>query len=126
AGVVAVPAETPPETIVDAGRAAWDQMRALREEPITSLEMERVRRIFDARWVRRFESMEGQATYLAEWEALGDWKLGDDYYTRFMSVTAEEIHNVVQRYLSPSTAGIVIYRPREAPAVAADAQEIVS
>jgi len=125
-GVFVVHAETPPETIVDAGRAAWDQMRALREEPITSLEMERVRRIFDARWVRRFESMEGQATYLAEWEALGDWKLGDDYYTRFMSVTAEEIHNVVHRYLSPSSAAIVVYRPREAPAVAADGPEIVS
>lgn len=125
-GVFVVHAETPPEKIVDAGRAAWDQMRALREEPIEPLEMERVRRIFDARWVRRFESMEGQATYLAEWEALGDWKLGDDYYTRFMSITADEVHDVVRRYLSPSSAGIVIYRPDSSPAVASSGEEAVS
>ncbi|HMA20861.1 MAG TPA: pitrilysin family protein, partial [Gemmatimonadaceae bacterium] len=67
-GVFVVHAETPPEKVSEAALGVWDQMRALREEPIDELEMERVRRIFDARWVRRFESMEGQATYLAEWE----------------------------------------------------------
>jgi len=125
-GVFVVHAETPPEKIVDAARATWDQMRALREEPIEPLEMERVRRIFDARWVRRFESMEGQATYLAEWEALGDWKLGDDYYSRFMSVTADEIHDAVRRYLDPSSAGIVIYRPANMPSVAGSGEELIS
>ena len=125
-GVFVVHAETPPEKIVDAGRAAWDQMRALRDEPIDPLEMERVRRIFDARWLRRFESMEGQATYLAEWEALGDWKLGDEYYSRFVAVTADEIHDVVRRYLNPSSAGIVVYRPAEAPVVASTGEELVS
>jgi zinc protease len=125
-GVFVVHAETPPEKIVDAGRAAWDQMRSLREDAIEPLEMERVRRIFDARWVRRFESMEGQATYLAEWEALGDWKLGDEYYTRFMSVAADEIHHVARRYLSPSSAGLVIYRPDASPAVASSGEEAVA
>jgi zinc protease len=125
-GVFVVHAETPPEKIVDASRAAWDQMRSLREDPIDSLEMERVRRIFDARWLRRFESMEGQATYLADWEALGDWHLGDDYYTRFMSVTAEEIHEVVRRYLDPSSAGIVIYRPADGSPIASSGEELVS
>jgi zinc protease len=125
-GVFVVHAELPPERIVDAARGAWDQMRSLREDPIDSVEMERVRRIFDARWVRRFESMEGQATYLAEWEALGDWNLGDEYYRRFMSVTAEEVHNVARRYLSPSRAGIVVYRPNDASQVATAAEEFVS
>ena len=125
-GVFVVHAELPPERIVDAARGAWDQMRSLRVDPIDSVEMERVRRIFDARWVRRFESMEGQATYLAEWEAFGDWKLGDEYYRRFMSVTAEEIHDVARRYLSASRAGIVIYRPKHASPVAAGPEEFVS
>ena len=125
-GVFVIHAETPPEKVVDAARVAWDQMRALREKPIDTVEMERTRRIFDARWVRRFESMEGQANYLAEWEALGDWKLGDEYYSRFMSVTAEEIHEAVRRYLTPARAGIVIYRPDSEPKVAASAPELLS
>src|SRR4029078_3092039 len=72
------------------------------------------------------ESMEGQATYLADWEALGDWKLGDEYYTRFMSITADDVHDVVRRYLSPSTAGIVIYRPDSSPRVASNGDDAVS
>jgi zinc protease len=125
-GVFVAHAECPPEKTVDAARGLWDQMRALREEPIDQFEMERVRRIFDARWLRRFETMEGQANHLAEWEALGDWRLGDDYYERFMSVTSEQIHEVAARYLTPERAGIVIYRPESLAAVASNAEEAVS
>ncbi|MDO8502597.1 MAG: pitrilysin family protein [Gemmatimonadaceae bacterium] len=125
-GVFVVQAETRPERAVEAARAAWDQVRALREDPIRPAELERVRRIFEARWMRRFESMEGQANYLAEWEAFGDWKLGDDYYARFMSVTIEQIHDVVSRHLSPERAGVVIYRPAVSPSVASDASGILS
>ena len=125
-GVFVLHAELPPERIAEAARGAWDQMRSLREDPIEPLEMERVRRIFDARWVRRFESMEGQATYLAEWEALGDWKLGDEYYGRFMSVTPDDVHDVAERYLTPARAGVVIYRPRDAKVVAKNADDLIA
>ena len=124
-GVFVVQAETRPDHAVDAARAIWDQIRALREEPIDPAELERVRRIFEARWVRRFESMEGQANYLAEWETLGDWRMGDEYFARFMSVTSEEIHEVVRRYLTPARAGIVMYRPSGTPALASTAEELV-
>ncbi|MEO8576170.1 MAG: pitrilysin family protein, partial [Gemmatimonadales bacterium] len=124
-GVFVVQAETRPDHAVDAARAIWDQIRTLREEPIDPAELERVRRIFEARWVRRFESMEGQANYLAEWESLGDWQMGDEYFARFMSVTAEEIHEVVCRYLTPARAGIVTYRPSGTPALASTPEEMV-
>jgi zinc protease len=125
-GVFVIHAESEPVHAVDAAAAAWEQVRAIREDAIDPQEIERVHRIFDARWLRRFESMEGQANYLAEWEALGDWQLGDDYYARFMAVTSEDVHRVVQRYLSPDRAGIVIYRPKDTPAIAESASEMVS
>lgn len=124
-GVFVIHAEARAEKVVDAARAAWEQMRALREEPIDAAELERVRRIFEARWVRRFESMEGQANHLAQWEALGDWQLGDDYCSRFMSVTGHEVHEVASRYLGPDRAGIVVYRPASSPRVANTADEII-
>ncbi|MEO8194189.1 MAG: pitrilysin family protein [Gemmatimonadales bacterium] len=124
-GVFVVHAETEPDCALEAGGAAWDQLRALRVEPIDPLEIERVRRINEARWIRRFESMDGQANYLAEWEALGDWRLGDDYYARFMSVTSDQIRDVASRYLSPERAGIVIYRPQGSPTVANSAADLV-
>ena len=125
-GVFVIHAETPPEKVADAARGVWDQVRTLRDEAIDEVEMERVRRIFEARWVRRFESMEGQATYLAEWEALGDWKLGDEYYSRFMSVKAEDIHDVSRRYLAAERTGVVIYRPESEPAVASDEETLLA
>src|SRR5262249_11032300 len=45
-------------------------------------EIERARSVIEARALRRLESMEGQANYLAEWEALGDWQLGGQYLAR--------------------------------------------
>ena len=125
-GVFVAHAETPPDKTVEAARAIWDQMRSLREEPIDAAEMERVRRIFDARWLRRFESMEGQANYLAEWEALGDWQMGDEYYEKFMAVTAEDVRKVACHYLTRDRAGIVIYRPESADPVASSPEEVVS
>jgi len=63
-----------------------------------------VRRIFEARWVRRFETAEGRANYLAEWEALGGWRLGDEYFKRFMSASADDIQRVARKYLSDERA----------------------
>ncbi len=125
-GVFVIHAETGADQVVDAARAACDQVRALREDPLDEGELERVRRLFEAGWMRRFESMEGQANHLAEWEALGGWELGDAYYSRFMSVTSEEVHDVTQRYLSPERTGIVVYRPSAASRVAIDAEEFLS
>jgi zinc protease len=107
-GVFVIHAEARPDCVTDAARAAWDQVRALREDPIDATDLERVRRIFEARWMRRFESMEGQANHLAEWEALGGWQLGDEYFDRFMSVTADNVHDVAERYLTADRAGIVV------------------
>jgi zinc protease len=125
-GVFVVHAEARPETTVNAARAIWDQMRALRDDPVDHTEMERIRRIFDAQWLRRFESMEGQANYLADWEALGDWRLGDEYYEKFMAVTAEDVRRVASQYLTRERAGIVVYRPEGAASIGNDAESVVA
>ena len=89
-GVFTVHAETNPERAAEAAAAIYEQMRALREDSIPAVEMERVRRIFEARWIRRMETMEGQANHLAEWESLGGWEIAEDYKSQFMSATAAE------------------------------------
>jgi zinc protease len=123
-GVFVVHAETEPETTAEAARVIWDQMHQLRVGEIADDELVRVRRIFEARWVRRFETAEGRANYLAEWEALGGWRLGDEYYKRFMSASAEDIQRVARKYLSDERAAALIYRPETAPIVAQDAADM--
>ena len=86
--------------------------------------MTRVRRIFDARWARRLETAEGRANYLAEWEALGGWQLGDEYYKRYMSATADDVQRVTRDHLSEERAAALVYRPESSPLVAQDAADM--
>src|SRR5690349_10918904 len=90
-GVFVVHAETRPETTADAARAVWGQLRLLRDEGVGAHELERAKRVFESRWVRRMEDMEGQANHLAEWEALGDWRIGELYLERLLSATPEQL-----------------------------------
>jgi zinc protease len=123
-GVFTVHVESDPAKTREAAIALADQMRALREEPVSNIEMERVRRIFDSRLMRRLETMEGQANYLAEWEMLGGWEIGEDYRSRLLSVTAEEIKDAANRYLAEDRTGVIIYRPTSAPEIADSAETL--
>jgi len=110
-GVFVVHAESPPERAAEALDAAWDQLRRVRVEGIGSLGMERARRITESRWVRRLEDMEGQANYLAEWEALGNWELGERYYERLLSLGAGDVEDAAREYLREDQCGVLVYRP---------------
>jgi len=120
-GVFTVHAETRPERAAEAASAVADQMRFLREETIAAGDMDRVRTVFEARWIRRLESMEGQANHLAEWEALGDWQMGERELNRLMTASAAEVSDAVRRHLDENSAGVIVYRPRTSPALASDA-----
>ncbi|HUQ46597.1 MAG TPA: pitrilysin family protein [Gemmatimonadaceae bacterium] len=119
-GVFVVHAETPPEQVADAARAIWSQLRTLREHGVSEAELVRAKRLYESRWVRRLEDMEGQANYLAEWEALGDWRHGDAYLDRALAVTGEELTSLARRYLDPDQAAVVVYRPEHTPELASD------
>src|ERR1700704_6937757 len=123
-GVFVVHAETEPENTAEAARVIWDQLHQLRVGSIEDDEITRVRRIFEARWVRRLETAEGRANYLAEWEALGGWRLGEEYFERFMSASADDVQRVVRKYLSEERAAALVYRPENAPVVAQDAADM--
>ncbi len=120
-GVFVVHGEGQPETLTEAARATWRQLLGIREYGINAEEVERARRIVEARVIRRLEDMEGQANHLAEWEALGDWRLGDEFYDRTMACTADDLTMVARRYLDPDRAGVITYRPRSSAEVAPDA-----
>jgi zinc protease len=121
-GVFVVHAEGPPASAAEAARGVWEQLRELREAGVGKDELWRARRLLEARWIRRLETMEGQANYLAEWEALGDWTLGDRFLESLLTTAPERVTDVVQRYLTPERAGLVAYRPASAPPLAADAE----
>jgi zinc protease len=123
-GVFVVHATARPERARSAARAAWDQLRRARDGEITAAEVERARRVIEAQWLRRFESMEGQANHLASWELAGDWMLGGAYLDRLLTCDAARLADVAQRWLAPERAALVAYRPSGAPPFAAGAAEM--
>jgi zinc protease len=97
---------------------------ALRESPPSSFEVERVQRLFEARWLRRQETMEGQADFLAQWEALGGWEKAAEYFDQVMSLGAGAVHDAVARYLDPDQASVLVYRPRAQPVFEMPPEEV--
>ena len=119
-GVFVVHAEGPPEKSIEAARNVWAQLADVRANGFGDEELNRARQLLEARFVRRLETMEGQANFLAEWEALGDWQMGERELERQLSASASEVSDAVRRHLTESAAGIVAYRPRGAPQLARD------
>lgn len=122
-GVFVLHAETPPESALAAARATWAQLRSLLQEGVGAQELDRARRLYEARWLRRMETMEGQASYLAEWEAAGDWRLGERHLGSVAGADAEQVTAAIRRHLVPDRAAVAVYRPRGTPAVAGSAEE---
>ena len=119
-GVFVVHGEAPPDRAAAALDATWDQLRRIQIEGIGVIELARARRITESRWLRRLEDMEGQANYLAEWEALGNWELGERYYERMMTTSADELVELARRYLRDDQASVLAYRPQNGTTLAAD------
>ncbi|MGI8620000.1 MAG: M16 family metallopeptidase [Gemmatimonadaceae bacterium] len=117
-GVFVVHAETEPDKSAAAADAIHAQIGALRAGDIAGVEIDRARSLFESRWIRRLETMEGQAHHLAEWEAQGGWRLGEDYYDRFLALTEVEVADAAARFLPEDSCGVMIYRPAASPAVA--------
>ncbi|MHB1265329.1 MAG: M16 family metallopeptidase [Gemmatimonadaceae bacterium] len=111
-GVFVVHAESSSATMGAAARETWAQVQGLRDEGVREVELERAKRLYESRWLRRLEDMEGQANHLAEWEALGDWQLGDRYMEQLARTTATEVQEAAVRWLDPEQAAVVAYRPR--------------
>ena len=120
-GVFVIHAEGPPEHTIDAARNVWAQLAEVRANGFTGEELHRARQLLEARFVRRLETMEGQANYLAEWEALGDWQMGERELERLTTATAAEVSDAVRCHLRADAAGVIVYRPRTSPAIASDA-----
>ncbi|MDQ6717828.1 MAG: insulinase family protein [Gemmatimonadota bacterium] len=123
-GVFVVHAESDPAKAASAMSAIWSDVNALASATVGKSELDRVRSMFDAHWARRLETAQGRAMYLAEWESMGGWKLGDEYRAGFISTTSDDVNRVVAEYLSLDRAAALIYRPNSASAVANDSAEM--
>jgi zinc protease len=122
-GVFGIGAELDPaDTAAALDRTAATLLDVL-QHGFTEAEAERARNILEARLLRRLETADGQANLIAEWQALGDWRLADDYLRRVLAVSPAQMHDVARRYLQPDALTILLYRPQSAAAYVEGAQD---
>ena len=123
-GVFGISAQANPgeERALIAGIAS--QLRAVQEREVDASELQRARNIVEARLLRRVETAEGQANLLAEWQALGDWRLAREHYEQLLAVTTHDLQRVARTYLPLERAALLLYRPTAAQPVAASVDGI--
>ncbi len=123
-GVFVTGAESPSAHAPEAAVQLWREVQAARTVGFRTSEVVRAQRIIEARWLRRLESMDGQASYLASWEAEGGLDLATTYNERLMALTADALQDAVKRHLDPSQVSVVSYRPTDSEPLAADADAL--
>jgi len=123
-GVFVVHAMGRPERLLEGAAAAWRQLARVRGGDVTDVELERVRCMHAAAWMRRLETMEGRANHLASWEALGDWRMANGFFEAMQGATAQQVAEAASRHLDPDRAAVVIYRPEGTAAISADASSL--
>jgi zinc protease len=123
-GILSIGADLDPADTREAFRRTAAVIEQVIADGFTEEEADRARNIMEARMIRRLETAEGQANLLADWQALGDWKLADTYLERVLAVTPGQMHDVARRYLQPDTLTTLLYRPRSAPSFATDSDTL--
>lgn len=119
-GVFTVHAEGPAQHARTAMQRAWFELQSARTKGFRTHEVIRAQRMVEARWLRRLETMDGQASYLATWEANGGLERAAEYYDRVLSLHPDALQRAVETHLAPDQLSVVSVRPTGGDPLASD------
>jgi zinc protease len=107
-GVFAISLEAREENL---DRAVLGALESVQETlgSLTVDELERARALLANQWSLRLETADGCATALCEFEALGGYRLADEFYRRLMETDCEAVVSAAARYLDHQSACAVVY-----------------
>jgi zinc protease len=112
-GVFSVNAELPVGRLSQAVDGIAEEIARLSFRGPSTEELGRALTLLQARWARRFETMEGRAGALAAAEALDDVTFLDREYQLLAAVTPDQVREVAGRYLDPENVSAVAYLPED-------------
>ena len=125
-GVFAISVVGADAAVNDASAAAWQQVRALQRDGPGDDELSRVKHVLRTGRLRSDESMEGQASEMVAWEALGGLDVGESWWSAVDAVTADDVQRVLGTWCGDDTVGVVSYRPTDSAPLASDGATLVS
>jgi zinc protease len=100
----------------------YADLERLKNEPVTDLELEKVRMLVRRSGVEQLQSTQGRATNLGESTVFyNDPNLVNTWPEKYLAVTKAKIQEVAKKYFVNSNRTVVTTVPKEAPAPAAPA-----
>jgi zinc protease len=104
------------KTLADLEKALSEEIRRLRDEPISAEELQRVKAQVLASHVYQLDSMFYQAMQLGTAETVGlGWKKVREYVDKVNAVTAEQVQKVAQKYLIDDRLTVAHLEPLPLP-----------
>jgi len=124
AGTFTIHCELPPENIAKARKAIWAEIDLLKSEPVTDLELNRVKKQLQVNHIRANQTASQQADAMGrDYISTGDPHFSDRYVQKIQQVTAEQIQQMAQKYLlGEKQLSLVVTAKPLAPS-ASDAQK---
>ncbi|MCG8604895.1 insulinase family protein, partial [bacterium] len=120
-GIFMIEANVTPKKLRDAESAIFAEIGKVTQILFSEEDLNKARMIIESVYLSGLESVSGQANILAEFEALGDFRLTEDYLTKLYDVTADDVLRVAQKYFVPANCSLLEYVPTAAKLSASDA-----
>jgi zinc protease len=100
-------------TVAELEQALREQVRRVRDEPVSGEELERIRTQLIAGKVYEQDSIFYQALQLGRMETVGlGWRLADEYVDHLSRVTPEQVQAVARKYLTPDNLTVAVLDPQ--------------
>lgn len=112
-GVFVVDATCRAENLREAEKAIVANIQKLKDAPVKSEELIKARNSLESSFLSTMESAAGQASLFANYEALGDYRLVDDYLNKLWQVGQADILRAARKYLQLSRCSLLEYIPKE-------------
>jgi zinc protease len=96
--------------------ALLDEIRRVRDEPVTPAELEKAKNQLAAGYIFGLQSVDGIAHEIGEYQYVnGDWREFLKGANRYLAVTAKDVQRVAAKYLVDSNLTLVTLRPKALP-----------
>ncbi len=123
-GLFIIDATTKPEKLREAETAIFSEIAKMRSDLVTEQELMKSQNLLESIFAFSMESVSGQASILASYEALGDFSFAETYLKRLYEVTAEDVQHVALKYLTLKNCSMLEYVPERFEQDSVSAAEI--
>lgn len=110
-GLFEIDAVLSPNDLDRAVRETFVELERIKQFGVTEQELARARGMLESAEAMSQEEVLGQASTLARYQALGDYRKADEELAALRAVTSEDIQRVAREYLTISNANLLEYTP---------------